>query len=58
MKVHALNIAIQINNEKKLVSLSWFRGASRYNNGGTVHNGKYRLRLVFGRIKDKCKGEA
>jgi len=52
MNTNTQNIEIIINNERLLVSLKWLRGASRYNNGGTVHKNKYRLRVVFGRIKD------
>jgi hypothetical protein len=33
--------------------LRWFRGASRYNNGGTIHKGMHQMRLIFGRVKQK-----
>lgn len=52
MNTEIFNIEIKINSEKILVSLKWLRGASRYNNGGTVYKDKYRLRIIFGRIKD------
>jgi hypothetical protein len=56
------NIDLVINGGSILVNLKWFRGASRYNNGGN-HNGKllkdkYPLRIINGRLKEKTKGSA
>lgn len=57
MNVKIENILLTIYDKSLLVNLKWFRGASRYNNGGN-HNGrllkdKYPLRVKFGRLKDK-----
>jgi hypothetical protein len=59
MNVTIANIEVDLNGEKRAVNLRWFRGASRYNNGGN-HGGrilkpKYPLRIIFGRIKDAHK---
>jgi hypothetical protein len=54
MNVNLTNILVSLGDgEKTYVSLRWFRGASRYNNGGTNHQGKHKLRLLLGRIKEK-----
>lgn len=60
MNVKVENIKVEINGKSFLASLKWFRGASRYNNGGN-YNGrllkdKYPLRIIFGRLKDRAKG--
>jgi hypothetical protein len=60
MNVKVENIKLEINGKLFLANLKWFRGASRYNNGGN-HNGrllkpKYPLRIIFGRLKDSDKG--
>lgn len=54
MNVNIENIPVSVGNrENTYVSLRWLRGAGRYNNGGTNHKGRYFMRLVFGRIKQK-----
>jgi len=54
MNVNIANIPISLDNGKVVYrSLRWFRGASRYNNGGTIHGGKYRFRLLIGRAKQR-----
>ena len=35
------------------VTLKWYRGASRYNNGATLYGKKYILRFILGRLKAK-----
>ena len=42
-----------MDNEEHFVSLKWYRGASRYNNGATIYGNKYLLRLLIGRSKTK-----
>jgi hypothetical protein len=42
--------------ETTYVSLKWLRGASRYNNGATRFNDKYRIRLIMGWAADKKRG--
>jgi hypothetical protein len=59
MNVKIENIEVSINDRSLLVNLKWFRGASRYNNGGN-RNGrllkdKYPLRVKFGRSKETAK---
>jgi hypothetical protein len=57
MNVNNANIPVSLGDGKETyVNLRWFRGASRYNNGGTNHNGNHRMRLLFGRIKERRKG--
>jgi len=41
--------------EPFLTNLRWFRGASRYNNGGTTYGRKYRFRLLIGRVKQNLQ---
>jgi hypothetical protein len=54
MNVNIANIPVSLGNgENVYVSLRWFRGASRYNNGGTIHKGMHQMRLIFGRVKHK-----
>jgi hypothetical protein len=54
MNVNIANIPVSFGNgENTYVTLRWFRGASRYNNGGTNHKGRYLMRLVLGRVKQK-----
>jgi hypothetical protein len=60
MNVKIENIKVEINGKSILTNLKWFRGASRYNNGGN-HGGrlvkdKYPLRIICGRLKDSAKG--
>lgn len=39
---------ICIDPDKKIfVSLKWYRGANRYNNGATIYGKKYFIRLVM-----------
>lgn len=40
---------MHVNGESFYVSLKWLRGASRWNNGGTVY--KDSIRLIIGRLK-------
>jgi hypothetical protein len=47
MKINEQNICIDVD-KKTFVSLKWYRGASRYNNGATIYGKKYFLRLVMG----------
>jgi|GEM_PF-3323325 hypothetical protein len=55
MNVNIANILVSLGNGKETyVSLRWFRGASRYNNGGTNHKGKHQMRLILGRVKQSC----
>lgn len=59
MNVKIENIEVSINDRSLQVNLKWFKGASRYNNGGN-HNGrllkdKYPLRVKFGRSKERAK---
>ena len=35
------------------VSLKWFRGANRYNNGATKYGKKYNLRYIIHCAKDR-----
>ncbi len=51
MDIHKKDITVLISNEKTLVNLKWYRGASRYNNGTTVYKNKYKLRLILSRAK-------
>jgi hypothetical protein len=52
MNVNIANIPVSLGDGKKTyVSLRWFRGASRYNNGGTNHKRKHQMRLILGRVK-------
>ncbi len=44
-----------LNDEAIHVSLKWYRGASRYNNGATKYGNKYLLRLLIGRSKSTLK---
>lgn len=54
MNVNIANIPVSLRNgEATYVSLRWFRGASRYNNGGTNHKGKHLMRLLLGRAKQR-----
>ena len=39
--------------ETTFVSLKWLRGASRYNNGATRYDRKYRIRVIMGRAPGK-----
>jgi len=39
-----------------MVSLKWFRGANRYNNGATRYKGMYAFRLAIGRAKQRSLG--
>jgi hypothetical protein len=55
MNIRVQNIAINFNNNETLVSLKWLRGASRYNNGGTIHENKYVLRLIISRANENKK---
>jgi hypothetical protein len=42
MDVNKENIRIKyVNDESLMVSLRWFRGANRYNNGATHYGNKY-----------------
>ena len=54
------NIEVAIKGEPSLVNLKWFRGASRYNNGGNLNGkllkDKYPLRIKFGRLKERTWG--
>jgi hypothetical protein len=51
MDVYRNNIKINLGDEDIWVSLKWFRGASRYNNGCTLYGKKYHLRWIMGRAK-------
>jgi hypothetical protein len=52
MNINTNNIRTDfINNEKQFVSLKWYRGASRYNNGATIYGNKYLFRQLIGRAK-------
>jgi hypothetical protein len=55
MNIHVQNIQINLNNNDTLVSLKWLRGASRYNNGGTIHENKYVFRLIISRVNENKK---
>jgi hypothetical protein len=62
MNIKIENIEVAINGEPFLANLKWFRGASRYNNGGN-HNGKllkdkYPLRIIIGRLKERLKNRS
>ena len=49
MNIHIANLPIAYPaGETTLVSLKWLRGASRYNNGATRYQDKYRIRLIMG----------
>ncbi len=52
MNIHIQNIPMIIFDDQHLVNLKWLRGASRYNNGGTVHKHKYAFRLLISRAKE------
>jgi hypothetical protein len=54
MDIHRENIKVTMADEDVWVSLKWFRGASRYNNGCTRYGRKYYLRLVIGWAKIKA----
>ena len=52
MAVKKLDILITIKEgEQTYVNLKWLRGASRYNNGGTLYKGKYQFRFLIGSAK-------
>ena len=54
MNVNIANIPVSLGKGTEVyVSLRWFRGASRYNNGGTNHKGKHQMRLILGRVKQR-----
>jgi hypothetical protein len=55
MDIHKKNITVRISGENVLVSLKWYRGANRYNNGPTRYKNKYRLRLILSRATDFAK---
>lgn len=55
MDIYRENIKVMITGEEVLVSLKWYRGASRYNNGCTRYGRKYHLRLAIGRAKEYAK---
>jgi hypothetical protein len=57
LDIYKENIPIDLNGKEVMVSLSWFRGASRWNNGATVYGRKYTLRLIIGRLKQKHSGD-
>lgn len=52
MDIHKENIAVQIMDTEYMVSLKWYRGASRYNNGATRYKRKYLMRLIISRAKE------
>lgn len=52
MKIHEQSICIDAD-KKIFVSLKWYRGAARYNNGATIYGKKYFLRLVMGWAQNK-----
>ena len=60
MNIKIENIEVAIKGESFLVNLKWFRGASRYNNGGNHSNkllkDKYPLRIKIGRLKERTNG--
>ena len=51
MDINSENIRVITNEGEVLVSLKWYLGASRYNNGCTRYGRKYYLRLVMGWAK-------
>jgi hypothetical protein len=56
MDVNIENIPVSLGNgENVYVSLRWFRSASRYNKGGTIHKWMHQMRLIFGRVKHKLQ---
>lgn len=51
LDIYKKNIPVNINGEVVMVSLKWYRGANRWNNGATRYGRKYLLRLIIGRSK-------
>ena len=52
MNTKLKNIPIKYSTDQNIhVSLKWFRGAGRYNNGATIYGRKYMIRLLFNRLK-------
>jgi len=54
MKIKEQSICIDAD-KKIFVSLKWYRGASRYNNGATIYGKKYFIRLVMSWAKKSKK---
>jgi hypothetical protein len=52
MDINKADIKVRILENEYLVSLKWYRAASRYNNGATRFGNKYRMRLILARAKD------
>ena len=53
MDINKADIEMQITeDDRRLVSLKWYRGASRYTNGATLFGDKYILRLIIARAKE------
>lgn len=51
MDVRALNKEATICFVTHKVNLRWFRGASRYNNGGITHKNAFPIRRILNRLK-------
>ena len=55
MDIHKKEIMVRIADEDVLVSLKWYRGANRYNNGATRYKNKYKLRFILSKAKSLKK---
>jgi hypothetical protein len=52
MDINKRDIIVRIKEEDTLVSLKWYRGASRYNNGAKKYKNKYKMRLILNKAKN------
>ncbi len=54
-KIYKKDCTTHIGDKEIVVTLKWFRGAGRYNNGATIYKQKYNLRLILSRAKEHLK---
>ena len=52
MDINERDTEIMYGDKPMMVSLKWFRGASRYNNGATKYGKKYDFRFIMHRAAD------
>ncbi len=53
MNINKLTIPVTLSGNDFEVSVKWFRGASRYNNGATKYGKKYNLRYFLHNASDR-----
>jgi hypothetical protein len=54
MDTNKADIKVRIIEDECLISLRWYRGASRYNNGATRFGNKYIMRFIIARAKESA----